>query len=203
MSTPALPHSPAAERNKAPILAELQRLLPAAGRLLEIAAGAGQHAVHMAAALPGWQWQASDPAPQALDGITRRIATQPLPNLLPPLQLDVLDRPWPLPAGTRLDAVYCANMLHIAPWACCGALMHGTAQWLVAGGLLITYGPFFVQGEPAAPGNVGFDADLRARNPAWGVRWLHDVQAEAAAAGLAFVERVAMPANNSLLVFRR
>jgi SAM-dependent methyltransferase len=199
----ALPTSPAAERNKGPILAVLQRLLPASGQLLEIAAGSGQHAVHMATALPQWQWQASDPAAQTLDGMAQRIAAQPLPNLPPPLRLDVLAEPWPLPAETRFDALFCANMLHIAPWACCTALMRGAAQWLRPGGQLITYGPYFVQGEAPAQGNTDFDADLRTRNPAWGIRWLHAVQAEAAAAGLHFIERVAMPANNLVLVFRR
>lgn len=115
----------------------------------------------------------------------------------------MLAEPWPLPAETRFDAVFCANMLHIAPWPCCAALMRGAALWQRPGGQLITYGPYFVQGEQPAQGNTDFDADLRARNPAWGVRWLHDVQAEAAAAGLHFVERVAMPANNLVLVFRR
>jgi SAM-dependent methyltransferase len=203
MPSPAPPNSPAAERNKGPILAELQRLLPASGRMLEIAAGTGQHAQHMATALPQWQWQPTDPAVQALQWIAQRIAAQALPNLQPPLQLDVLAEPWPLPDDRPFDAVFCANMLHIAPWACCGALMRGAAQWLAPGGKLITYGPYFVQGEAPAPGNTDFDTDLRARNPAWGIRWLHEVQAEAAAAGLQFVERVAMPANNLVLVFRR
>lgn len=203
MPPPALPNSPAAERNKGPILAQLQRLLPAGGHLLEIAAGTGQHAAHMAAALPGWQWQPTDPAPQAVDWITQRIAAQPLPNLRPPLRLDVLSEPWPLPTGARFDAIFCANMLHIAPWACCTALMRGAAHWLQPGGLLVTYGPYFVQGEPPAQGNTDFDADLRGRDPAYGIRWLHDVQAEAVTAGLQFVERVPMPANNLVLVFRR
>ncbi len=198
-------HSPAAERNKGPILAALQRLLPPQGQLLEVAAGSGQHAVHCAAGLPGWVWQPSDPTPAALASIRAWAAAAPTPltGLRPPLQLDVLQQPWPLAPGVRFDALFCANLLHIAPWACCNALMQAAAQWLAPGGQLITYGPYFVQDEPAAPGNTAFDADLRARNPAWGVRWLHAVQAEAAAAGLQLVERLAMPANNQLLVFRR
>ncbi len=196
-------HSPAAERNRAPILAALQQLLPAQGRLLEIAAGTGQHAVHFAAGLPGWHWQPTDPSPAALASIAAWASATPSPGLQPPLLLDVLQQPWPLPADRAFDAVFCANMLHIAPWACCAALMHGAAARLAPAGQLITYGPYFVQGEPAAPGNTHFDADLRARNPAWGVRWLHDVQAQAAQAGLNLAERLAMPANNLLLVFRR
>ena len=197
--------SPAAERNKGPIVAVLQRLLPPQGRLLEIAAGTGQHAEHGAASMPGWQWQPTDPSVEALASIQARIDAAALPNLLPPLQLDVLQQPWPLPVDDRngFDALYCANMLHIAPWACCAGLMRGAAQWLAPGGRLVTYGPYFVQGEDPAPGNAAFDADLRARNPTWGVRWLHDIAAEASAAGLQLAERVALPANNQLLVFQR
>ncbi len=204
-----IPHSPAAERNKAPILAQLQRLLPASGRLLEIAAGTGQHAAHCATGLPGWAWQPTDPDAAALQAIRAWSASAANPRLLPPLQLDVLAQPWPVcapaggPAAWRWDAVFCANLLHIAPWACCGALMRGAAACLAPGGLLITYGPYLVDGESTAPGNQAFDADLRARNPAWGIRWLHQVSAEAAAHGLLLQQRVAMPANNSLLVFGR
>jgi hypothetical protein len=203
MTVAVIQTSPAAERNKGPILVELQRLLPPQGRLLEIAAGTGQHAEHGAASLPGWQWQPTDPSTEALGSIAARQRRQPRPNLLPPLQLDVLQQPWPLPPGARFDAVFCANMLHIAPWACCAALMAGAAACLAPAGCLVTYGPYFVQGEVPAAGNTAFDADLRQRNPAWGVRWLHDVQAEAAACGLHLAERVPMPANNLLLVFRR
>ncbi len=200
---PAAHHSPAAARNQGPILAALQHLLPAQGRLLEIAAGSGQHAVHCAAGLPGWQWQPSDPSTLALASIEALAEAAPSPGLMPALRLDVLQQPWPLAANTRLEAIFCANMLHIAPWACCAALMQGAAQWLAVDGQLITYGPFFVQGEPAADSNIAFDADLRARNPAWGLRWLHAVQAEAAAVGLRLATQLAMPANNRLLVFRR
>lgn len=200
---PAARHSPAAARNQGAILAALQHLLPVQGRLLEIAAGSGQHAVHCAAGLPGWVWQPSDPSATAIASIQALAQATPLPGLLPALQLDVLQQPWPLAAGTHLDAIFCANMLHIAPWDCCAALMQGAAQWLAVGGQLITYGPYFVQGETAADSNTAFDADLRARNPAWGLRWLHAVQAEAAAAGLQLATQLAMPANNRLLVFRR
>lgn len=210
MPTPALRRtSPASERNKGPILAELQRLLPPNGRMLEIAAGTGQHAVHFAAGLPGWHWQASDPDADALGSIAAWATAAPIPNLLlPPLQLDVLKTPWPVEsaggaAATSWDAIFCANMLHIAPWTCCVALMQGAAHLLSPAGRLITYGPYLVDGEPVAAGNVAFDADLRARDPAWGIRWLHEVVAEARQAGLVLQHRVAMPANNALLVFGR
>ena len=207
---PQLRHSPAAERNQAPILAQLQRLLPAHGRLLEIAAGTGQHAVHCAAGLPGWTWQPTDPSTEALLSIAAWSAQSPSPGLLAPLQCDVLSDPWPITgagagAGAGVgawDAVFCANLLHIAPWACCAALMHGAAQLLGAGGQLITYGPYLVAGVATSHGNLAFDADLRGRDPQWGLRWLHDVVAEATAAGLSLQEQVEMPAHNRLLVFR-
>jgi len=205
-----LRHSPAAERNQAPILAQLQRLLPPGGRLLEIAAGTGQHAVHCAAGLPGWTWQPTDPSTEALQSIAAWSAQSPSSGLLAPLQLDVLSEPWSIAgagAGVGVgvdawDAVFCANLLHIAPWSCCAALMRGAAQLLGAGGQLITYGPYLVAGVATSPGNLAFDADLRGRDPQWGLRWLHDVVAQATAAGLSLREQVEMPAHNRLLVFR-
>jgi SAM-dependent methyltransferase len=203
-------HSPASERNQTAILAELQRLLAPSGRLLEIASGSGQHAAFFAGQLPGWQWQPSDPDAAALASIAAWASHCGAPNLLAPLQLDVLAPHWARPAAAaaqataladRFDAVFNANMLHIAPWAACAALMQGAALRLAPGGLLITYGPYRVQGEPWADSNAAFDASLRQRDATWGVRWLHDVAGEAAQAGLALRERVSMPANNQLLVF--
>jgi SAM-dependent methyltransferase len=191
-------HSPAAERNRAPILAQLQRLLPLQGLALEIASGTGQHAAHFAAGLPAWTWQPSDLDPGALASVDAWCAG--LANVLPALRLDVLNKPWAgVPA--RVDAIFSANMLHIAPWASCAALMQGAARHLVPQGPLITYGPYLVDGEPTAPSNLAFDLDLRQRNPAWGLRRLSDVDAQAATAGLQLRERIVMPANNLLLVF--
>lgn len=193
-------HSPAAERNGPPILAALQRLLPPAGLLLEIASGTGQHAAFCSAGLPGWQWQPSDFDAGALPSIAAWCADRP--NVRPPLRLDVLDAPWrAVPA--QVDAIYCANMIHIAPWACTAALMQGAGRHLTPQGLLITYGPYVVDGEPIAPSNQAFDASLRERNPAWGLRRLADVAAEAAEAGLTLRERIDMPANNLLLAWGR
>lgn len=192
-------HSPAAERNREPILAQLRRWLPPGGKMLEIASGTGQHAQHFAAGLPGWLWQPTDTNADALASIAAWRADAALPNLLPPIALDVRAPDWPL-AGA-FDAIFCANLLHIAPWPTCAALMHGAARHLVAGGPLILYGPFLVEGVETAPGNLAFDADLRARDPAWGLRQLADVQAEAAAAGFALRERAALPTNNVMLLF--
>jgi SAM-dependent methyltransferase len=199
MSTEPLPHSPAADRNKGPLLDVLQRLLPARAAVLEIASGTGQHAQHLAAAMPGWSWQPTEAEPLALAAIDARCAG--LSNVLPPRLLDVLQPGWP-EAAAGFDAVLCANLVHIAPWPVCAALMQGTARALRPGGVLLLYGPFLVDGVDTAPGNIAFDADLRARNPAWGLRRLEDVAATALAAGLVLEERVAMPANNLSLVFR-
>lgn len=193
-------HSPAAERNRGPILAELLRLLPARGSALEIAAGTGQHAAHFAAALPGWAWQPTDGDAAALPSIDAWC--RGLPNVRAALPLDVQASAWP-GVPDRVDLIYAANLLHIAPWAVCAALMQGAARHLAPQGLLVTYGPYLVDGVPTAPGNLAFDADLRARNPAWGLRRLADVEAQARAAGLALRESVALPANNRLLVWAR
>lgn len=193
-------HSPAAERNREPIAAELRRLLPVQGLALEIASGTGQHASYFSGALPGWHWQPSDGDAHSLASINAWC--EGCANVLPALQLDVLADAWPgVPAS--VDALFCANLLHISPWATCAALMRGAARHLAAQGLLLLYGPYIVDGEPTAPSNLAFAADLRARNPTWGLRRLADVTSAAAAVGLRLRERVSMPANNLLLVFMR
>jgi SAM-dependent methyltransferase len=191
------PCSPAAERNGPPILDVLRRLLPARARVLEIASGTGQHAAFFAAAMPGWQWQPSDGDAQSLGSIDAWRADAA--NVLPPVVLDVMATDWPVRGP--FDAVFCANMLHISPWATCAALMRGSAQVLAPGGLLVTYGPYLQDGVETAPGNIDFDASLRARNPAWGIRRVEDVAQEAAAVGLRLLERTPMPANNLILAF--
>jgi len=200
MPTPDLPHSPAADRNKETILAQLRSTLGPQGTALEIAAGTGQHAVWFAAGLPGWTWQPTDADPGMLPAIAQRIAQAGLANVLPPRHLDVMAPRWPAFPG-RFDAVFCANMLHIAPWQACLALMAGAANHLQPGGMLVTYGPYFERGVAPAPSNVAFDASLRARDPSWGIRELEQVVAAAGSAGLVFAHRHAMPANNLLLVF--
>ena len=192
--------SPAADRNKGPLLDVLTSVLPAAAAVLEIASGTGQHAAHFAAARPGWRWQPTDGDPQALGIIASHVGA--LANVRAPLLVDVLAVPWPESLG-RFDAVFCANMLHIAEWDTCPALMAGAAHHLVPGGALVVYGPYVVDGEPLAAGNAAFDADLRRRNPAWGLRRLGAVVEEAERAGLALERRFDMPANNLTVVFRR
>ena len=199
MQTDARLHSPAADRNRGPIVKQLQRLLPTAGLLLEIASGTGQHAAHAAAAMPAWRWQPSDADESALVSIGAWC--QGLPNVMPPLLLDVMAADWPAP--NLVDAIFNANMVHIAPWPVCVALMQGAARHLAAHGLLVLYGPFIVQGESTAASNLAFDADLRQRNPAWGLRRLLDVVETARHAGLQLQAQVSMPANNLLLAFGR
>lgn len=199
-----LPFSPAAERNQGPILEVLTHLLPAHAAVLEIASGTGQHAAHFAAARPHWHWQPTDADAQSLPAIEARCAA--LHNVRSPLQLDVLAAVWPQGPGTfdafKFDALFCANMLHISPWATCAALMCGAARHLRPGGVLVLYGPFVVDGVSTAPGNRAFDADLRARDPQWGLRRLADVVNQAQACGLHFEQRFEMPANNLMVALR-
>jgi hypothetical protein len=199
--------SPASDRNKQPILDVLQRVLPASGTALEIASGTGQHVAFFAQALPQWTWQPSDVTDRAFGSIAAWCAQLGVANVRAPLVIDVTAPRWPtegeaLPPAS-VDAIYCANMLHIAPWACCAGLMRGAARHLAPQGLLLTYGPYLEEGVPTSPGNLGFDADLRRRNPAWGIRAREAVEREAQAVGLQLAQRHAMPANNLLLVFAR
>ncbi|MBH2044228.1 MAG: DUF938 domain-containing protein [Comamonadaceae bacterium] len=206
MPSDAREHSPAAARNSGPILAVLQDLLPKHGAALEIASGTGQHAACFGAALPGWTWQPTDAAPHGFASIAAWSADAHASNVRAPLLLNVLSAPWPgaAPAFTApFDLIYCANMLHIAPWACCTGLMQGAARHLAPTGHLVTYGPYLEDDVPTAPGNLAFDASLRAKNPAWGIRALSDVAREAQRAGLHLAARHALPANNLLLVWQR
>ncbi|PWC28464.1 DUF938 domain-containing protein [Teichococcus aestuarii] len=192
--------SPAALRNRDPILAVLRRHLPPAGLLLEIASGGGEHAVHFAAHLPGWTVQPTDPTPEARASLAARLAETGLPNLRPPLALDVRAPDWPV---TRADAVLCVNMIHIAPWAATPALMAGAARCLPPGAPLLLYGPYRRGGAHTAPGNAAFDESLRQRDPEWGVRDLEAVTAAAVAAGFRPGPVEEMPANNLMPLFHR
>lgn len=199
-------HSAAAERNRQPILERLQQLLPAQGVALEIASGTGQHAAWFAAGLPRWQWQPSDRQADGFASIAAWCAQAGVTNVREPVLLDVLAPQWPSrgPAfGAPFDALFCANMLHISPWATCAALMQGAARHLATDGQLLVYGPFLEADVPTSPGNQSFDASLREQDPAWGLRTRQAVQAQAQQAGLRLHQRVPMPANNLLLVFRR
>lgn len=196
----ALPSSPAALRNRGPILGILRDVLPRRGTILEIASGTGEHVVHFAKALPHLVWQPSDPNAEARDAISARIAAEKTPNIRSPLELDVHERPWP---AADIAAILCINMVHISPWSATEALMAEARRILSPGDLLYLYGPYFQPGIAPVPSNIAFDADLRRRNPAWGIRDLKRVQALAAACRLNLHAVMPMPANNFSLLFRR
>jgi SAM-dependent methyltransferase len=189
---------PAAERNKEPILGVLRRVLPSTASVLEIAGGSGQHAAFFAENLPGITWLPTDIEAERLASIDAWCRESKLANFLAPRALDVLDDDWGLGS---FDAVFNANFIHITPWKCCLGLLAGARRHLHTGGLLIFYGPFRIGGEHTAPSNATFDDDLRGRNPEWGVRDLEAVVD--AAEGFMLEERVEMPANNQVLIFRR
>ena len=198
LSTP--PHSLAAERNKQPIVQLLRQLLPSQGQALEIASGSGQHVAWFAGQLPGWDWQPSEADPILLAQLTCALPALGLANLRPPRLLDVQQlNHWP--RERSVDLVYCANLLHICPWACSAALLQGSARVLRSGGRLVTYGPYLEADTPTAPSNLAFDQSLRTRNPTWGIRSREALEQLAAAAGLHLQARHAMPAHNLLLVW--
>jgi len=193
--------SPSTLRNRDPILGVLRACLPPRGLVLEIAAGAGEHALYNAAAFPGLLWRPTDADAQALASIAAWQAYAGPPNLLAPLRLDAGDPDrWPV---AHADAVVNINMIHISPWSATEGLMTGAGRVLPSGGVLYLYGPYLEADTPTAPSNRAFDESLRRRDPAWGLRRLDDVTALAARHGLRLAERVAMPANNLSLVFRK
>lgn len=196
--------APATGRNRAPILAVLVRWLGSPSseplRVLEIASGTGQHAVFFAAALPHLRWQPSDVDPDHLASIDAWRGETGLENVTAAIRLDVRDPDWGV---TTVDAIFNANMIHIAPWTVAEGLFAGAGRVLEAAGLLFLYGPFRIGGRHTAESNAAFDTDLRRRNPEWGVRDLERVVETAAAAGLVHVETNDLPANNKLVVFRR
>jgi cyclopropane fatty-acyl-phospholipid synthase-like methyltransferase len=195
----ALPASPAAERNKQPILEQLQRLLPDTARVLEIGSGWGQHGAYFTSEMPGWTWQPSE-QPAELEMVSRRVARARVPGFLPPVALDVMAGAWP--AGD-FEAVYSANTAHIMPWEGVAAMLGGVSRCLASGGLLVLYGPFNVDGRFTSPSNEAFDRELRARDPAMGIRDMGVLESTARKHHLILSERITMPANNFMLVFAR
>ncbi|MDR3468204.1 MAG: DUF938 domain-containing protein [Xanthobacteraceae bacterium] len=191
--------APAALRNRDPILAVLREVLPAHGLVLEIASGTGEHVVHFARHLPGLAFQPSDPDAGARESIQAWITESGLGNVRAPIALDAAAPPWPV---TAADAMVCINMIHISPWRSTEGLFAGAAAVLPAGAPLVLYGPYRRHDVPTAPSNEEFDASLRARDPAWGLRQLDDVAALAEQSGFALDRVVEMPANNLTVVFR-
>ena len=192
--------APATLRNREPILEVLRRFVPSGARVLEIAAGSGEHAGFFAARLPVAEWQPTDPDPDSRASIDAWCDHFGVEALRPALALDVTANPWPV---AHADAVVCINMIHISPWAATQSLMHGAARVLEPRGALFLYGPYRRFGAHTSASNEAFDASLRARDPSWGVRDLEEVTRVAEGAGLMFEELVAMPANNFSVVFRQ
>lgn len=194
------PFAPACERNREPILAVLRERFADRRRVLEIGSGTGQHAVHFAAAMPWLVWQCSDRA-EFLPGIRMWLDEAGLANTPPPQQLDVAHGAWP--AG-GFDAVFSANTLHIMGWVEVEAFFAGVGRMFECdGGTLVVYGPFNHDGAYSSDSNRDFDAWLKARDPASGIRDDAAVDALALRAGLVLVDDVAMPANNRCRTWRR
>lgn len=198
-------HFPATARNREPILAVLERVLPARGTVLEIGSGSGEHAARFAPHFPGLVWQPSDVDRRYLPSIAAWAAAAGTDNILPPLEIDVRAPDWgpDAEAAAPRAAILAINVVHISPWAASEGLVAGASRLLDQGGVLYLYGPFKREGRHTADSNRRFDAQLRAENPDWGVRDVEDVAALAEAHGLALADVVAMPANNLSIVFRR
>jgi hypothetical protein len=205
--------APATQRNREPILAVLQQVLPQQGIVLEIASGTGEHAVFLAPQLFPRYWLPSDAMPEALDSIEAWQHHQPAERLLPAIALDMGQPHWlniakaaiaPLHSkGVSLCAIVNINMIHISPWSATLGLMAGAEALLLKGGILYLYGPYLQNGVPTAPSNEAFDGSLRSRNPEWGIRYLEDVVAVAAEHGLHLRDTITMPANNLSVMFER
>lgn len=192
------PFSESCVQNRDPILAILRPLFADRRHVLEIGSGTGQHAVYFAADLPHLVWQTAD-VPQHHPGIQAWLEEAALPNVLPPLALDVNDAAW---RSGRYDAVFSANTLHIMGWPEVERFFAGVGAVLEAGGILAVYGPFNYGGRYTSESNARFDAWLKARDPASGVRDFEAVDALARSQGLVLQQDIAMPANNRTLVWR-
>ena len=193
------PFSESCVQNREPILAVLREVFADCRQVLEIGSGTGQHAVYFGAGLPHLVWQSADVPPHHA-GIRAWLDEAALPNVRPPIALDVSQPGW---RSGRYDAVFSANTLHIMGWPEVEAFFEGVGEVLEAGGVLAVYGPFNINGAFTSESNARFDAWLKARDPASGVRDFEAVDALARAQGLALQQDIAMPANNRTLVWRR
>ena len=193
--------APAAQRNREPIAEVLSEWLPDSGLVLEVASGTGEHAVWFAERFPGLQWQPSDAHPDALASIAAWQQGAGLPNVLRPVVIDASNpADWPI---ERADAVLNINMAHISPWPASLGLIAGASRMLPSGAPLILYGPWLKDDIETVPSNLAFDADLKARDPEWGLRRVEDFAEAAEVEGFQLVETRGMPANNLMLLFAR
>lgn len=193
------PFSESCVQNRDPILAVLHEWFADRRHVLEIGSGTGQHAVYFGAELPHLVWQTADVPPHH-PGIRAWLEEAALPNVLPPLGLDVNQHPW---RTGRYDAVFSANTLHIMSWPEVEHFFAGVDAVLEPGGVLAVYGPFNYNGAFTSDSNARFDAWLKARDPASGVRDFEAVDTLARARGLLLLHDIAMPANNRMLMWRR
>jgi len=201
--------APAFHRNHHAIRAVLEKFLAGkSGDAVEAGSGTGQHVVDLARHTPEITWWPSDLNEQHLRSIAAWRAHAALPNIRPPLRIDLSDPAWcsQMHDGSgpaKLLAVFCANVIHIAPWRVAEGLFAGAGRYLRTDGRLFLYGPFKRNGSHTAISNAVFDASLRENNPEWGVRDIGALRELAASAGLALIEIAEMPANNLILVFGR
>jgi hypothetical protein len=201
--------APAYHRNHQAIAAVLQpHLAGKTGDVVEAGSGTGQHVVDFARQHPDIVWWPSDLNEQHLKSINAWRAHAGLQNIRSPLRIDLSDSRWcpEMHDGSgpaKLLAVFCANVIHIAPWRVAEGLFAGSARYLSADGRLFLYGPFKRDGKHTALSNAVFDTSLRERDPEWGVRDIADVEKLANGVGLNLIETFEMPANNLILVFER
>jgi len=193
-------HYPSAVRNRDAILGVLREVLPERGRVVEIASGSGEHSAYFAPHFPSLTWQPTDLDPGVLASISAHAAASGADNFEAPVVLDVTARPWPV---SEAAAVLATNMIHIAPWTACEALIAGAAEILPSDGPLFLYGPYRRNGAHTAPSNESFDLSLRSQNADWGVRDLEAVSDAATAQGFTLHAVHEMPSNNLSVIFRR
>lgn len=196
--------SPSAARNRDVIRAVYLEHMPGVGKALEVGSGSGEHAVHLAAALPKVEWNTSDLDPSSRQSIAAWIDYTKLENLKGPYVIDVTAAHWDVDNATPFDAVISINMIHIAPFAAARGVISNAGRLLRAGGKLFFYGPFMRGGEHTASSNADFDLSLKARDPAWGVRDLErDILPITEKVGLTLEKTVEMPANNLSVIFKK
>lgn len=192
--------SPTAARNREPIADILADLMQQNAEVLEIASGTGEHALHMCQRRPDVIWQPSDP--NAESRASQEVwASESDGRMLPSLDIDTSQPAWSEGLGPY-DVLFCANMIHIAPWEAALGLATGAKTLIKPSGMVVLYGPF-KEGENTAPSNLEFDASLKSRDPRWGVRDLISVKHIFAKIGFSNVQRIVMPKNNLILVFQR
>jgi len=197
-------YAPAAARNRDAIRDVFLHYMPRVGRILELASGSGEHAVHVAAAAPDLHWFPGDPDETARGSIRAWIVASGLRNVAEPHATDAAAPIWPVEADAPFDGIVSINLVHIAPFDAARGLFAGAGRLLSPGGKLLLYGPFAREGRHTAPSNAAFDASLRSRDPRWGVRDLErDLLPLADSHGLALAAVIPMPANNLSVIFQR